>query len=346
MARPGVLLMNDYIMDFLACQEVFGTIQNLTERKREHERLVSDLVSAFKLSDHYSEDKKNRLADCGSFIELSEKGKVVSANFCKNRFCPICQWRLSRKTFGKVAKMQAYAEDKQPDYQYIFLTLTLENCKNLQDGLSTVLEGFRTLTNDRQFKKRQGGLIRSVEVTYNAKTKTWHPHIHVILGVPPDYFQKNYLTNWGWQDLWTRCVNTEYKPIVDVRAVKGDPLGAIAEISKYMVKPFDIQSAPGDVPRLYAELMRVMYHRRLRSFGGIYKDAAKAVGLKENMELTDLKEKNEKTRFLTYGDGEYKARLNGNDWMGVESGIIGAVALAPSMVNMMNAGVKNGTIRL
>ena len=48
--------------------------------------------------------KKNveRIKDCGTFLELlgdfeMENRKINKANFCGNRFCPMCSWRLACK---------------------------------------------------------------------------------------------------------------------------------------------------------------------------------------------------------------------------------------------------------
>ena len=86
------------------------------------------------LADSYKRlgDKKYyRVLDCSTFLEFgvtkSSSLKLLQANFCKVRLCPMCAWRRSLKTFGQVSKVMDYVEENY-DYKYIFLTLTVKNC--------------------------------------------------------------------------------------------------------------------------------------------------------------------------------------------------------------------------
>lgn len=300
------------------CQGIFSVLENLRERKLEQEKLLPHLIKAFKIQDHYTESKKERIAECGSFFEISPSGKIVSANFCKNRFCPICQWRLSVKTFGKVATLQDAVERDFPQYQYIFVTFTLENSKTLSEGLQAVLKGFNNLTHDRTFRKAQKGFIRSIEVTYNSEYETWHPHVHTVLAVAPEYFMGGYLNHDAWQALWARATKIDYKPFVDVRAVYNDRYRAVAEIVKYSVKPFDIQASKSEASDIYSELIENLYNRRLRSFGGIYKKLARDIGLCAEISLTD--ESRETGMFFVFDNGKYILSLGEGQFMDMENG--------------------------
>ena len=44
-------------------------------------------------------DVSSKIWFCGTSIGLTYDGLIASANFCKNRFCPTCQWRRSVKLF-------------------------------------------------------------------------------------------------------------------------------------------------------------------------------------------------------------------------------------------------------
>ena len=44
-------------------------------------------------------DVSSKIWYCGTSIGLTYDGLIASANFCKNRFCPTCQWRRSVKLF-------------------------------------------------------------------------------------------------------------------------------------------------------------------------------------------------------------------------------------------------------
>ena len=319
--------MLNYIKESPDCQGIFSVLNNLNERKREHSRLLPALIEAFKDQEHYSEDKAHRISDCASFLEITPGGKIVSANFCKNRFCPICQWRASIKTFGKVAQLQERVEREFPQYQYIFITFTLENSKTLSEGLQAVLQGFNNLTHDRTFRAAQKGFIRSVEVTYKAKDETWHPHIHAVLAVSPDYFSQGYLTNRAWQKLWKRAARLDYAPVVDVRAVHDDKYKAVAEIVKYAVKPFDLKAAAVKLSDLYSELIASLYNRRLRSFAGIYKKLARELGLNSPPDLLDSDI--ERGKFFVYQSGEYIAKAEDGKGVSLESGEVVDITVTP-----------------
>lgn len=261
-------------------QEDFEILRELNKRKREQEKLVSSLIKAFDNTSFVSDDKKQRLINCGSYVSISPAGQITGANFCKNKLCPLCQWRLSRKTFGKIAKMQQWVETEHKEYQYIFVTLTIKNVKSLSAGVSDILKAFYNLTNDRTFKRINKGYTRSVEITFNSSTAEWHPHIHMVIAVDNEYFKANYLQKSSWVKLWQRALRVDYTPIIDVRKVgyendNAESIKAVAEIAKYAVKPFDLKNAPEGAERVYAELLQATYNRRLRSFGGVYKLASK-----------------------------------------------------------------------
>lgn len=309
------------------CQKSQGISNILTElakRKHQQEYFASKLGAAYSNTFFSSTEKLKRINECGAFIALKPDGKISGANFCKNKLCPLCQWRLSRKTFGKLAKMQAIVEERNEKCDYIFVTLTLRNMEHLYDGVNAIIKAFYRFSNDRTFKSIHNGFTRTMEVTYSSKNNTWHPHIHMIVAVKEDYFQKRYLRRATWARLWQRALRVNYIPQVDVRKITEDSISeedkkkikttsrvkAVAEIAKYAVKPFDLKEARADETELYTELLEATYHRRLRSFAGVYKEAAKIVGLTEDENLTDDVLFSTNDFQYVYKNGEYVDRLN------------------------------------
>src|SRR5690625_1423251 len=55
--------------------------------------------------------------------ESMEKKKQHKGNTCKNRFCPICAWKKSRKDALALSVMMAYLKQEEKK-EFIFLTLT------------------------------------------------------------------------------------------------------------------------------------------------------------------------------------------------------------------------------
>lgn len=286
-------------------QEVSAILSILNDKKREQDKMSGHIVKAMQRTDHTSNDKENRVRECGSFISIRTDGSIQGANFCRNKLCPLCQWRMSRKTFGKMVRAQDIVEKENDKLNFIFVTFTLRNMKSLSEGVQQILLGFNNLTHDRTFRKLCKGFYRRMEVTYNENKNTWHPHIHMIVAVEPEYFTKLYLRKAGWAQLWKRNARIDYIPVVDVRKVSDDRMKAVAEIAKYTLKPFDINRASEGAESILSELLQATHNRRLSSYGGVYKRAVKAVGLSEDMPLTDVSEVESFERFI-FVNGEYK----------------------------------------
>lgn len=312
--------MNNYNTEQAESQEISATLKELSSRKAQQEYFSKKLIEAFEKTEMATERKISSLQDCGTYINLRPDGSIKGANFCKNKLCPMCQWRLSRKTFGKLAKMQELVEKQHNDLQYIFVTLTIRNMESLSEGIQALLSAFYRFSNDRTVKAIQDGFVRTMEVTYNCKRNTWHPHIHIIFAMKPVYFKQKYMRKATWAKLWQRALRADYIPQVDVRKVSEDSISdndsniisgtriqAIAEIAKYAVKPFDLKTAREDETDLYAELLTATYHRRLRAYSGVYKEAAKAVGMTENEILTDeVPDEAQDEYDYVYINGEYR----------------------------------------
>ena len=125
--------------------------------------------------------------------------------------------------------------------KYIFLTLTVKNCTgdDLSSTIDCILNGWKRFYSRKDIKSIMLGSIRNLEITYNSKTKTFHPHIHILIHVTPSYFGRDYITQKQWSMIWKDCARLDYTPITDIRKVKpGD--NAYLEISKYVAKLSDL----------------------------------------------------------------------------------------------------------
>lgn len=237
--------------------------------------------------------KAQRMRDCATWLSFLRKGdgtmKLHDARFCRVRLCPICQWRRSLKTFAQMSQVLDVASEQ--GFQFIFLTLTIKNCKGseLSQTLDSLMQGFNRLTKYKDVKNAVKGYYRGCEVTHNLTTDEYHPHIHAILAVKSGYFAgKNYLSQARWSELWQRAMKADYTPVVDVRKCKGGSK-AIAEACKYAVKPSDILNMDDwdmtvDTLRTLDEALEC---RRFVGLGGILKDIHKALHL-DDIEDGDL----------------------------------------------------------
>lgn len=265
----------NYITGAEKCQAI---IDELNRRKKIHGKLIDSLCNSFEKIDKATPEKAQRLKECGNLVLINQQGKLFSANFCKNRYCPICQWRRSRKAFAKSYKVQKRMEQKY-DYNYLFLTLTLRNTPDLAKGIDDILKSFKNLQDTSQYRKVVRGFIRTLEITYNQQSKEWHPHLHIILAVKQDYFTNAelYTDRETWARLWKQSAKIEYYPQCDIRKIDNNEReNAIAEVSKYMVKPIDIDIS-AETEKIYTSLLKSTFGRRLTSTGGDYRKEFKEV---------------------------------------------------------------------
>jgi len=267
--------------------------------------------SNLKLADSYKRlgfKKYYRVVDCSTFLEFgvtkSSNLKLLKANFCKVRLCPMCAWRRSLKIFGQVSKVMDYVE-RNYNYRYIFLTLTVKNCygEDLKDTLDLMTKSFNKLSERKAFKQAVKGYFRSLEITYNKKDNTYHPHFHLILAVNKNYFtdDRTYLSQEKWTNLWKESLKVDYTPVVDVRRVKSknkDFGKVVAETAKYTVKADDylIKDEDGKIDEELTDnvvktLDKALHRKRLVSFGFIFKEIHKMLKLDDtedgSLENTD-----------------------------------------------------------
>lgn len=252
------------------------------------------------LADTYSEmgydSKASRVADCGTYLEFAvdaDSKRLHRANFCKDRLCPTCNWRRSKKIFAQMSKIMDYLEGQ--NYRFLFLTLTVKNCTadNFPDTVQALFSGWRFLYNKNSvFKKVVCGTFRSLEVTRNQKDGTFHPHLHVILAVRPGYFDSRvYITQSQWTSMWKVACSLDYQPIVHIQTVKNDSrglAGVVAEVAKYAVKDVDFLSGPMSARMSYVSaFLSSLSGRKLVSMTGCFRQAGKLLSL-DDVESGDL----------------------------------------------------------
>lgn len=239
------------------------------------------------------ENKSNAIKNCGTLLgfHLHEDDTMTlhTANFCRQRLCPLCAWRRSLKIFSQVSKIMDEAV-KYNDRCFLFLTFTMRNvyAHELPDAVSTLLNAYSALFRKSNVKKRILGSFRALEVTHNTNRhslsfNTFHPHLHCVLMVNKSYFHKNYITQRQWCDLWKQCLSVDYVPVVYIEKI--DPTysniqKAVAEVAKYTVKDNDYLNANLDLQdHAIFWLDKALAGRRLISFRGEFDKIQKALKL-------------------------------------------------------------------
>ena len=282
-----------------------------------------------------SEKNLERIQNCGSFLlfhtdEGKEKKKLVHANNCENRFCPMCAYKKSRKDAMKISIMLKYLEN---DCQFLFLTLTSPNVTsdNLVEEIKDYNESFKRMTKLKPFMGAVIGYIRKLEIIYDGSKKItkemyekkkkyydnlglyigdlnpnfnkYHPHFHVLLAVKKNYFSNNYIKRDTWLEMWRKAKRDESITQVDVR--KLDMKKGVAEIAKYSSKDSDYL--------ISQEIFDVMYKalkgRQIITYNGVFKESSK---LYKNGDLDYLKDV-DLTEYVyrilyQWGQGDYVQR--------------------------------------
>lgn len=243
-----------------------------------------------KLINNY-EKKSFRIKDCGTFLEYkvytaTKEKKLHDANFCKIRLCPMCAWRRSLKIFAQVSQVMNIAKGETSN-KFIFVTLTQRNVpgEELKDEIDNLYQAFKRLMERKKIKQMSLGWFRALEVTYNAKDNTFHPHFHIVIMVK-SYYEKNknlYIDQAELTEMWKQSLKIDYTPIVHMEAVKikkGKTIEtAVAEIAKYTVKESDLiikdQDGVFDLDQTDENIRildNALAYRRLTAFGGQLKE--------------------------------------------------------------------------
>ena len=257
-------------------------------------------ILSLKLADifkelQYKKTFVERVISCGDTLQFIQNQdgnlKLYQAYFCKNKLCPMCNWRRSMKYSYQTSRIVDEAIKQSPKGRFLFLTLTVKNVEGqaLNSTISQLTKSFDRLFKRAKVQRNLLGYLRSVEVTHNENAKTYPPHIHVLMMVRPSYFQskKDYITQKEWSDMWSQSLKVDYVPMIDIRTVKetGKGLrGAVLETAKYPTKPikFDVENK-----QVVDDLYNGLYRKRQLGYGGLFKTIKKQLQL-DDVESGDL----------------------------------------------------------
>lgn len=239
---------------------------------------------------HVSEANRLRISECGSYLEFlgdatMENKKLYKSNFCTNRFCPMCSWRKTKKDTLQISILMEYLK-KEVGYEFIFLTLTAPNVsgEKLNDEIKDFNKSFKRLSERNEFIKINKGYVRKLEITYNKKENTYHPHFHIIVAVTKSYFKsKDYLSKKKFLELWKECKRDETITQVDVRKIDISDKKAISEIAKYGAKDSDYTISQ----EVFDIFYKVLKGKQLVTYNGTFKEVLK---LYKNGDLDYFKE--------------------------------------------------------
>lgn len=244
----------------------------------------------------------DRVKLCARYLEfgINSDGcrKIIRAQLCRNRFCPICVWRRTKKIGHDNAMI--LSEFMRSGGHLIFLTFTVKNCKysDLRRTIKDLNAGIARLRQRKAIKQISLGDIKTLEITVNLEDRSFHPHIHLIVAVPCNYFKSNnpdYLTHEMVQSMWQNCMKSDTYLFVNIKAIN-DVKGSVFEISKYIAKDsdylfFDNSKDDEDVINEKDKILYYLYNGtknlRFLSYTGIFQE------IRRELRIKDIDEQNE-----------------------------------------------------
>lgn len=274
-------------------------MKKYTEKKIKNQ-VFNKLIQPF-----VSSQMMERITDCGSFLmflsDLNlEHTKLHTGDFCKNRFCPMCSWRLARKDSLKITVLMEYIKHEF-NKEFIFLTLTTPNVRGdkLAEEIQKYNKDFKKLMKRKEVSKITKGYIRKLEVTYdkdefitkelyqkkksyydrrdlkfgnkNPTFDTYNPHFHVLIAINKSYFtDKNYyITHEQWLELWREATGDYTITQVGIRKATTSDLKGIYEVAKYSAKDSDYLTSE----TVFKTFYKALKGKQLIVYGGFFKDA-------------------------------------------------------------------------
>lgn len=252
-------------------------------------QIASELVENERIN--LSKKRVKAILECGTFLQYAtdkkvEHRKLFTANFCNNRYCPICSKNKSLKDARDVKIITEYLRDL--GFEFLFATFTAPNCS--QEELKEEITVYNKAL-ERMFKRQKyrfiKGYIRKLEITYNddlesKSYQTFHPHFHVLIAIDKSYFGKKYVSKQEWLIDWQKAMRDSSITQIDIKKVSLDSRKnnidkSILELTKYITKDFDFYSEIDVFENFY----KGTKGKQMFAFSGIFRDAKKKLKNKE-----------------------------------------------------------------
>lgn len=270
-------------------------VKKILQKAQIKKSLNKDVISW--LHSRGLDDKALAISNCANNIGITNingVAKIVRADFCKQRLCNVCAWRRQSKF---TAQMFPVLKVLQKKYEFLFVTLTMRSVpvEDLKNAVNEILKAYDRLLKHRRIKRSWVGKVRGLEMKYNQHTKTFNPHIHVLVAVENDYFTNNekYISHKMLVEYWSESLRTDYKPRCEVKKVT-DQQGAVIETLKYSFKQMNDNTA-------MLGFHIALSGRRLVSFSGVFAETRKLLRLSdfENVLTDDMPENTPKQIFYS-----------------------------------------------
>lgn len=261
----------------------------------------TELSTELSTGTEYYTRKYERLEQCSTYLEFrrektTKKYKLINTNLCRVRLCPLCAYKRSLAVYHNTADIINYINTNYSRSKYLFLTLTIKNVpgSELSNAIDTLTRAWQNMSKQTRIKNVVLGTVRSIEITYNKRSNTFHPHLHVLIHTTSDiYAGRNYISQAEFADRWRSAAGIDYQPVVDVRRLQHNNGREVAEIAKYSVKPLQWDKCAESV---IVTLDDVLHKRHLLSLSGTMREA------KKQLKIEDIENRKEWLQNFDEGD--------------------------------------------
>jgi len=225
---------------------------------------------------------------------LLQDGNKFTGSLCRKRWCTeCCRIKTAELTNG-------YKQPMQDLGQLYFVTLTRPNVKarQLKSEIKKMLSGFQKIKDNlrKTYKIKLQG-IRKIEITYNHKTDSYHPHFHFI--------QDNLHATELMQDLWLQQFSNASIKGQDIRSIDMQDENSFIELFKYATKETTKDGATYSGEVLHTIYNSIQGLRIYQTYGSIRKVKKPIEAEQEQTELSYLDNQME----IWYFEQDYK------DWI-------------------------------
>jgi len=164
---------NSTILDNIA-QLPTDRLKSLSKRARS-KYYTQKIVTPLLYSESPLHKSYSRTFHCGA--RITQIGKKLVSRYCNGRLCHVCNRIRTAKMMG------GYIEPLRKLGDLYFTTLTRKNvtAEELPETINKMLKDMSNII--RVLREKRGiklSGIRKIEITYNSKNNTYHPHFHIL----------------------------------------------------------------------------------------------------------------------------------------------------------------------
>lgn len=145
-----------------------------------HQRERAAIIAMLENSREECLNKRSRrLTECAMWPTIRKNGDGspgLCLGRCKDRLCPLCSRIRGLECTEKITELVKRMNSPR------FLTLTVKNSDvPLRAQVNRLFECFKDFRKRKSWKGHVVGGVYSLEVTWNQRDQTWHPHLHLII---------------------------------------------------------------------------------------------------------------------------------------------------------------------